>query len=37
MRMFGPKGNPSAKNRFGVLAHLPQHERVNFQLCLRRG
>jgi DNA-binding phage protein len=22
MRMFGPNGNPSAKNLFGVLAHL---------------
>ena len=30
MRMFGPKGNPSAQNLFGVLAHLQAQEGVNF-------
>jgi putative addiction module killer protein len=32
MRMFGPKGNPSAKNLFGVLAHLQAQEGVNFEI-----
>lgn len=41
MRMFGPGGNPSAKNLFGVLAHLQAQEGVNFAVrprrALRRG
>ena len=37
MRMFGPKGNPSAKNLFGILAHLQAQEGVNFELRHRRG
>lgn len=36
MRMFGPKGNPSARNLFGVIAHLQQQEGVNFQLRASR-
>jgi hypothetical protein len=36
MRMFGPNGNPSAKNLFGVLAHLQAQEGVNFELRPRR-
>jgi len=32
MRMFGPNGNPSAKNLFGVLAHLQAQEGVNFEI-----
>ncbi len=32
MRMFGPKGNPSAKNLFGVIAHLQKQEGINFVL-----
>ncbi len=36
MRMFGPKGNPSAKNLFGVLVHLQAQEGVNFEICSRR-
>ena len=36
MRMFGPKGNPSAKNLFGVLAHLQAREGVNFEIRPRR-
>jgi hypothetical protein len=36
MRMFGPKGNPSAKNLFGVLAHLQRHEGVHFEIRTRR-
>jgi hypothetical protein len=36
MRMFGPNGNPSAKNLFGALAHLQAKEGVNFEIRLRR-
>jgi DNA-binding phage protein len=36
MRMFGPKGNPSAKNLFRVLAHLQMHEGVSFQIRPQR-
>ena len=32
MRMFGPKGNPSSKNMFGVIAKLAKAEGVNFSL-----
>jgi len=32
MRMFGPKGNLSAQNLLGVIAHLQVHEGVKFQL-----
>ena len=35
MRMLGPNGNPSAKNLFGVLAHLQAHEGVNFEIRAR--
>jgi hypothetical protein len=34
--MFGPNGNPSAKNLFGVLAHLQAQEGVNFEIRPRR-
>ena len=37
MRMFGPNGNPSAKNLFGVLAHLQGQEGVKFEIRPRRG
>ena len=37
MRMFGPNGNPSARNLFGVLAHLQAQEGVNFEIRPRRG
>ena len=37
MRMFGPKGNPSAKNLFGVLSHLQGQEGVTLQIRPRRG
>jgi DNA-binding phage protein len=36
MRMFGPKGNPSAKNLFGVLAHLQAQEGLSFEIRPRR-
>jgi hypothetical protein len=32
MRMFGPKGNPSAKNLFGVIAYLQEQEGIHFGL-----
>jgi DNA-binding phage protein len=32
MRMFGPKGNPSSKNMFGVIAELAKAEGVNLAL-----
>jgi hypothetical protein len=36
MRMFGPNGNPSAKNLFGVLAHLQAQEGLSFEIRPRR-
>ncbi len=36
MRIFGPKGNPSAKSLFGVLAHLQAKEGVNLEIRARR-
>ena len=33
-RMFGPKGNPSAANLFGVIAALHKAEQVNVELHL---
>jgi len=30
--MFGPKGNPSSHNMFGVIAELAKAEGVNFLL-----
>jgi hypothetical protein len=35
--MFGPDGNPSAKNLFSVLAHLQAQEGANFEIRARRG
>jgi DNA-binding phage protein len=32
MRMFGPKGNPTAANIFGVLAELQKYEGVHFEI-----
>jgi hypothetical protein len=37
MRMFGPNGNPSAKNLFGVFAHLQAQEGVNVEIRPRHG
>jgi hypothetical protein len=36
MRMFGPKGNPSAENLFGVLSHLQMQEGISFELRAAR-
>ena len=35
MRMFGPRGNPTASHLFSVLAHLQRRDRVRLQI--RRG
>ena len=35
MRMFGPKGNPSSQNMFGVIAELAKAEGVNLSLKTR--
>jgi DNA-binding phage protein len=32
MRMFGPNGNPSSRNMFGVIAELAKAEGVNLSL-----
>lgn len=36
MRMFGPKGNPSSRNMFGVIAELAKQEGVSLSLKTRR-
>lgn len=35
MRMFGPKGNPQARNLLDVIAQLQRAERLHFQVLLR--
>ena len=32
MRMFGPKGNPQARNIFEIIAHLQKHEGFQFKV-----
>jgi hypothetical protein len=32
MRMFGPKGNPQARNIFEIIAHLQKHEGIHFKV-----
>lgn len=32
MRMFGPKGNPSSQNMFGIIAELAKAEGINLSL-----
>ncbi|ADJ29886.1 DNA-binding protein [Nitrosococcus watsonii] len=36
MRMFGPKGNPNARNLFQVLGYLQQREGVRFEIRASR-
>jgi DNA-binding phage protein len=36
MRMFGPKGNPNARNLFEVLGYLQQREGVRFEIRASR-
>jgi hypothetical protein len=32
MRMFGPKGNPQARNLFEIIAHLQKLEGIHFEV-----
>jgi len=32
MRMFGPKGNPQARNLFDIIAHLQQREGIHLKV-----
>ena len=32
MRMFGPKGNPQARNLFEIIGHLQEREGIHFEL-----
>ncbi|MCZ6774299.1 MAG: transcriptional regulator, partial [Proteobacteria bacterium] len=32
IRMLGPKGNPTAKNLFGILGELKEQEGVEFEV-----
>lgn len=36
MRMFGPKGNPNARNLFDVIGYLQQREGVRFEIRAAR-
>ncbi len=36
MRMFGPKGNPQARNLFEVIGQLQRSEGLQFELSLKR-
>ena len=36
MRMFGPKGNPQAKNLFEVIRYLQEAENVQLEIILSR-
>jgi hypothetical protein len=35
MRMFGPRGNPQARNLFDVIAHLQRAERLHIHVSLK--
>jgi len=32
MRMFGPKGNPQARNLFDIIAHLQEREGIHLKV-----
>ena len=36
MRMFGPKGNPQARNLFEIIGYLQDHEGVHFKVRAAR-
>lgn len=36
MRMFGPRGNPNARNLFAVISYLQQREGVHFEIRASR-
>jgi hypothetical protein len=35
-RMFGPKGNPQASNRFSVIHYLREQERIHLEVKARK-
>ena len=37
MRMFGPKGNPQARNIFEIIAHLQKKEGIHLSLPRKSG
>ncbi len=37
IRMFGPAGNPQARNLFAVVAHLQRQARVTLHVTAQRG
>ncbi len=36
LRMFGPKGNPQAKNLFAVINHLQEQEGIHLEVKARK-
>ena len=36
MRMFGPKGNPQARNLFDIIAHLQEREGIHLKVSAVR-
>ncbi len=32
MRMFGPRGNPQARNLFEIIGYLQKHEGLHFEV-----
>jgi len=36
MRMFGPKGNPQAKNLFAVISYLQEQEGIHLEVKARK-
>ena len=36
MRMFGPSGNPNARNLFEVISHIQEHEGVQLEVSAVR-
>ena len=36
MRMFGPKGNPQARNLFAVISYLQEREGIHLEVKARK-
>ena len=36
IRMFGPKGNPQARNLFEIIGHLQEHEGIHLEIRTMR-
>ena len=36
MRMFGPKGNPQARNLFDIIAHLQEREGIHLKVNAKK-